>query len=178
MKKIIILVLFYFGGCCHSKDILTSFTTERDTSIQPSVVHDSILVFNEDYGQELNDQINQLYQEIERLQGRKPDTVLITKFLNGQSFKHQWSGFKVTQRGDSIWVTFKYDNGNGTFTFKEIPVKINVTITDTHTTAIKQYDPTWYEKLWNDFKDVILIAFTLIIGAGALYAFVIKKFKE
>lgn len=173
---VIITTAFFCGGCCSTKDTLSSTTTTRDTTITPPAVHDSV---NTDYDRAIErwlmDQIKRLATENDSLRGVKPDTIKTKEYLPTKPFKHEWKAFKVTIKGDSIWVTFRYDNGSGTFVFKEVSGKITVPITSTNTASTSERQDPWYLRLWYSIKDGFLV---LSLIANIIFIFVVFVFAK
>jgi hypothetical protein len=171
MKNIItITILLFFIGCCPSKETSYSNTTYTDSTLSPNTINDTLNTFDD----ELNFQFQQLYNiislqqyMIDSLQSLSPEIITIKSetILPSKPLRFKWHATKITQRGDSIWVEFRYDKGNGKFDIKIVPAKLNILVPHTETTNTVQYEEPWYSSIWNGFKDFILggIIFILII---------------
>lgn len=178
MKNFIVIFLItaVLVGCSSVKESTVTTVTSRDTTIAPRTIVDSIYVQDEDnaFKDWAQQTIGILQAENDSLRVHGSDT---TKHVYNLStikpFEHEWSACKVTLSGDSVYVTFKYQKANGEFIFRVVPAKIKVQVTDTETTKVTEHQDPWYVKLWNDFKDFILVGLIIIF----FFAFLMTRLK-
>ena len=168
MKTIIIfLSALYLIGCCSTKETIQTITVQRDTTFQPEVVHDSVFIYDESLQQWFDNAVELYRAEIDSLKRLQGDTTSMMDFGTefAKPFKHTWKALKVTQKGDSIFVTFRLEKSNGTFIFREVSAPIKIKVNDTQTIITKEKELSWIEQAWIDFKDFILIGMIFLLIA-------------
>ena len=179
MKTLIAILLTasFFFGCSSIKESISTVTIHRDTVIVPQGINsiaysDSADVEFQNWAYETIQRQGNLIDSLARVKG---DTAILFVPVPLKPFTYsQSSPWTVTPNGDSVKVSFKKEaNKKGEFTFNVKPAAIKVSINDTKTTEVKEYQMPWYQKLWNDFKDFILFGLIFILGIGLL----IQKFK-
>lgn len=168
---IAILLVVLFEGCCPSSEITTITITERDTVFIPNPIIDSVSATD-------NGGIDLLYDFIYALQ-RENDSLMGVpariEYRNSNPLNYEATGFKVN-KGDSVFVTFRYKGGSKSFFWKVIPAKIHATLNDTDTHSVKQYEPTFFERLWTNIKNFILV-FSLFANVILVLFILISKVK-
>lgn len=169
-----IAFIFSFSGCFCSKETTTTTVTTKDSLLQRPPVEDSIFVTDNALLEYLYEQISILTSSNDSLLKTPKDTVKIKEQLKANPFKHDYKAEKVTVNGDSIFITFKYDNGNGKFVFKEVSAKFPIKTTETKTVAIVKEKEAWYLSLWRDFKDYVLVSVIIVL----FFFIVLLKFKK
>ncbi len=183
--KTIILVIvgsLILMSCSSVKETTTTTTTQRDSTVAPPVIDGTVDADNENnaFQEWAYGTINYQRGLIDSLRRQTGDTVYLdAKLPPLKPFIYEAEGSTVTQNGDSVKVSFKKEsNKKGQFTFKIVPAKVTVTINDTHTTETKEYQPPWYEKVWNKFKVFIsvLIAFGIGIVVGSFLPNIRSRF--
>jgi len=169
-----ILYLFssiYLIGCCSVKETTTSNTTFKDSTLTQEPKVETIYVQDEDnaFKNWAYESIEVYQRIIDSLNAKLADSLKIHSPGKPKPFRGEWKISKVTLRGDSIWIEFKYDNGKGTFFFKEIPAPINIQIPHTETTTTIEKEKSWIETAWTDFKDYILVLLLILVAGYAIF---------
>lgn len=167
MKVLItaILIAILFSGCCPSvTESITSNTTYRDTTFTPPPIEGQGEEYDPEFWNAIYGELERLSLENDSLRGLPPDTVKVLEQLQAKPFRGRWEIFKVTPNGDSVWVTFRLKNGNGTFDYRVIGAPVKAKIPETNTVKVQEKQPTWYEKIWADFENVFLVLGGLAVG--------------
>lgn len=175
LLSIAVLIGFCNTGCCSTKDSITVTTIERDTTIYPPAIIDSMTTFDssdEYIRQWYNDELNRLYQENDSLRGFRPDTVRIRETIPQNLFDRLWVDSMVTYNGDSITISHKVVGKLSTFTYKVVPSVIKVKITDINTLKVEEKQLNWFQKIIRDAKTALIVIESFIILIGAIFFFV------
>lgn len=164
---IIALAIALLAGCCPTvTESITSNTTYRDTVFIPQPVDGSGISVDPEYWEAVNAELIRLYSENDSLRGRVPDTAKIKEYIKAKPFSGKWDLVKVTPSGDSVYIVFKLKNADGTFEYRFVAAPIKAKLADTNTLKVQEKKPEWYETLWADFKDVILVILLVLVGLG------------
>lgn len=162
-----ILLAIFFSACCPEiQEVEKTKIVYRDTLLTGPPIEGSGVSVDPEYWDLINAELFRLYSENDSLKGLPPDTVKIKEAISGKTFKGKWEIFKVTPSGDSVWVTFRLKNAEGKFDYRVVAAPIKAKLTDTETTKIQEKQPAWYEKIWSDFKDVILVGLLVLVALG------------
>lgn len=176
MKKVFFIVVLgaiILSSCCSVKETISSRITSRDTTFYLPAIAETLTVADAEFNIWADNTINALWTEIDSLQNviynLSGVDVPANKRTKPRLPRGEWKVDFITKRGDSIWVTFVLKNGDGTFTYREVPGVVKVRVNDTQTDTTKEKELAWYEKIWRDFKDFILVGLIFVMGIGLLW---------
>lgn len=171
MKTISFLIVLLIAGCCPTKEIERTTTTYKDTTIIVPPIEGTAYIQDSSYVEYLHGLIADLQIENDSLLSLPPDTVsrIVDHYIQSKPFEREYESFTVTKKGDSVFVKFRIKNTNGSFSWRVIAAPVTALIPETTHETKTEYQKTWYEKLWDDFRNTILIAVILIIASIIIY---------
>lgn len=175
------------SGCCSTRETVetnsqhtiqtTTTITQRDTLAHLPRVSDSIFVQDPYLIQYYENEIVSLRTENDTLRLR-----LTSKEEQPRPGRRVWKASKVTDRGDTIRVSFTLDSSKAFFLFDYSPAPVKFSLHDTNTSTLERIteeknkttsssDP-WYVRLWVQFRAGIVGG---ILAAVSLAGFMLYR---